>query len=213
MIPRFYDASEGEVIVDGVPVKDYELSALRKKIGFVMQKSELFSDTIAGNIRWGDPDATDEEVRAAAEAAQASPFIDGFSEGYSTFIAEKGASLSGGQKQRTSIARAMLRRPEILILDDSTSALDLATEAKLRRSMRARLADTTVIMIAQRIASVQDADRIAVIESDGTIVHCAPHDELMKISETYRDIYSSQVRSGALITKNDGEEVASDGRA
>jgi ATP-binding cassette subfamily B protein len=213
MIPRFYDTSEGEVIVDGVPVKDYELSALRKKIGFVMQKSELFSDTIAGNIRWGDPDATDEEVRAAAEAAQASPFIDGFSEGYSTFIAEKGASLSGGQKQRTSIARAMLRRPEILILDDSTSALDLATEAKLRRSMRARLADTTVIMIAQRIASVQDADRIAVIESDGTIVHCAPHDELMEISETYRDIYSSQVRSGALITKNDGEEVASDVRA
>lgn len=213
MIPRFYDASEGEVIVDGVPVKDYELSALRKKIGFVMQKSELFSDTIAGNIRWGDPNASDGEVRAAAEAAQAAPFIDGFSEGYSTFIAEKGASLSGGQKQRMSIARAMLRRPEILILDDSTSALDLATEAKLRRTMRARLADTTVIMIAQRIASVQDADRIAVIESDGTILHCAPHDTLMQISDTYRDIYSSQVRSGALITQKDGGEVASDGRA
>ena len=213
LIPRFYDATSGEVLVDGISTKSYELCALRKKIGYVMQKSELFSDTIAGNIRWGAPDATDDEVVSAAEAAQAAPFIDGFSEGYSTFIAEKGASLSGGQKQRMSIARAILRSPEILILDDSTSALDLATEATLRRSMRERLENTTVIMIAQRIASVQDADRIAVIESDGTIVHCAPHDELMQISETYRDIYSSQVRSGALITKKEGEEVNSDGRA
>ena len=205
MIPRFYDATSGEVLVDGVSVKEYKLSALRKKIGYVMQKSELFSDSIAGNIRWGDPDATDAEVRSAAEAAEAAQFIEGFSDGYSAFIAEKGASLSGGQKQRMSIARAMLRRPEILILDDSTSALDLATEARLRHSMRKRLADTTVIMIAQRIASVKDADRIAVIESDGRIIHCAPHDILMEISETYRDIYSSQVRSGALIPEKGGD--------
>lgn len=199
LIPRFYDATDGEVLVDGKPVGEYDLTALRKKIGFVMQKSELFSDTIANNIRWGKPDASDEEIRTAAGTAQADEFISGFADGYDTFIAEKGASLSGGQKQRMSIARALVRRPEILILDDSTSALDLATEAKLRKSLKENFDDTTVIMIAQRIASVKDADRIAVIESDGRILHCAPHDELMKISETYRDIYSSQMRTGASV--------------
>ena len=198
LIPRFYDATEGEVLVNGRSVRDYTLSALRKKIGFVMQKSELFSDTIAKNIRWGKPDADDTEVRAAADAAQASDFVLGFNDGFDTFIAEKGASLSGGQKQRLSVSRALIRKPEILILDDSTSALDLATEAKLQRAVKERFAGTTVIMIAQRIASVRSADRIAVIESDGRILHCAPHDELMKISDTYRDIYESQMRSGAL---------------
>ena len=198
LIPRFYDATEGEVLVNGRSVRDYTLSALRKKIGFVMQKSELFSDTIAKNIRWGKPDADDTEVRAAADAAQASDFVLGFNDGFDTFIAEKGASLSGGQKQRLSVSRALIRKPEILILDDSTSALDLATEAKLQRAVKERFAGTTVIMIAQRIASVRSADRIAVIESDGRILHCAPHDELMKISDTYHDIYESQMRSGAL---------------
>ncbi len=196
LISRFYDPTEGTVLVDGVDVRDWELSALRGRIGFVQQKSELFSDTIRGNILWGKEDATTEEIEAAAAIAQAAPFIDSFSEGYGTFIAEKGASLSGGQKQRMSITRAMVRKPEILILDDSTSALDLATEGRLRVALREALQDTTVIMIAQRIASVKEADRIAVIEADGTILHCAPHDELLRISETYRDIVSSQRQNG-----------------
>ncbi len=196
LISRFYDPTQGTVAVDGVDVKAWDLSALRKKIGFVQQKSELFSDTIRGNILWGKEHATEEEIREAASVAQAAPFIEGFAEGYQTFIAEKGASLSGGQKQRMSITRAMVRKPEILILDDSTSALDLATESKLRAGLRQALADTTVIMIAQRIASVKEADRIAVIEADGTIAHCAPHDELLRISETYRDIVNSQRQNG-----------------
>ena len=196
LIPRFYDATEGEVLVDGVNVKDYRLDALRGKLGYVMQKSELFSNTIEGNIRWGRPDADKADIKAAADIAQASSFIEGFAQGYDTFIAEKGASLSGGQKQRMSIARALLRKPEIMILDDATSALDLSTEAKLREAMNRTLADTTVIMVAQRIASVKHADRIAVIEADGTILHCAPHEELMRVSATYRDIVSSQNKQG-----------------
>ena len=197
LITRFYDPTEGKVEVDGVDVKDWDLTKLRSKIGYVMQKSELFSDTVAANIRWGRPEASDEEVKRAATVAQAADFIEGMNDGYDTFIAEKGASLSGGQKQRMSIARALCRRPQILILDDSTSALDLATEARLRTALREELADTTVILIAQRIASVRDADRIAVIE-DGTIRYCAPHDVLMRESETYRDIYHSQMRNGGV---------------
>ena len=193
MIPRFYDATEGEVYVNGIPVKEYDLSTLRSRISYVMQKSELFSGTVAENIRWGKPDASDDEVRAAARIAQAEEFIEGFANKYEDYIAEKGASLSGGQKQRMSIARAIVRRPEMIILDDATSALDLATEARLRRALREELKDTTVVMIAQRIASVKDADRIAVIEN-GTIKDCGSHDELMRTSETYRDIYNSQMK-------------------
>ncbi len=196
LIPRFYDPTEGEVLVDGVPVKDWDLSALRKKLGFVMQKSELFSNTIKGNIRWGRDDASEEDIQAAAATAQAADFIDSFAQGYETYIAEKGASLSGGQKQRMSITRALVRRPDILILDDATSALDLSTEARLRDALHRELGDTTVIMVAQRIASVRHADRIAVIEADGTIVHCAPHEELLKISPTYCDIVRSQRSQG-----------------
>lgn len=196
LLPRFYDATEGTVLVDGVDVKEYDLAALREKIGYVMQKSELFSDTVANNIRWGKPDASVEEIIEAAQTAQAADFIEGFNEKYDTYIAEKGASLSGGQKQRVSIARAMLRKPEILILDDSTSALDLVTEGKLQRALKEKLDDTTVIMIAQRIASVKQADRIAVLE-EGTILHCGAHEELLQCSETYRDIYDSQMKSGA----------------
>ena len=192
LIPRFYDVTAGEVIVNGVPVKEYDLKKLRAKISYVMQKSELFSGTVAENIRWGNESATDDEVEEAAAIAQAREFIGGFSEGYQTYIAEKGASLSGGQKQRMSIARALVRKPEIIILDDATSALDLATEAKLRHALRNDLKDTTVIMIAQRIASVREADRIAVIEN-GTVKDCGSHEELMMISETYRDIYNSQM--------------------
>ena len=195
LIPRFYDATEGEIRIDGVPVKELDLDYLRHKISYVMQKSELFSGTVAENIRWGKEDATDDEVIEAARVAQAEQFILGLNDGYNDMIAEKGASLSGGQKQRMSIARAIVRKPEILILDDATSALDLSTEAKLTSALREKMSGTTVIMIAQRIASVKNADRIAVIEN-GTIKDCAPHDVLMQTSETYRDIYNSQMKNG-----------------
>ena len=193
LIPRFYDATEGVVEIDGRPIKEYNMASLRQKMGYVMQKSELFSDTVAGNIRWGDPDADDNAVKSAAQVAQADGFVTSFADSYDTLIAEKGASLSGGQKQRLSIARALTRKPEILILDDSTSALDLATEAKLQKAMRQELKDTTVVMIAQRIASVKNADRIAVLEN-GTVTDCGSHEELMKTSETYREIYHSQTK-------------------
>lgn len=196
LLPRFYDVTEGAVYVDGVDVREYDLSALREKIGYVMQKSELFSDTVAGNIRWGNPEADMAEVMEAAKTAQAAEFIEGFSEQYDTFVAEKGASLSGGQKQRVSIARALLRKPPVLILDDATSALDLATEGRLQRALKEKLKDTTILMIAQRIASVRQADRIAVLE-EGTVLHCGTHEELLKCSPTYRDIYDSQMKSGA----------------
>lgn len=195
LIPRFYDASSGEVLIDGVNVKEYDLETLRKKIAFVLQKTELFSGTVADNIRWGRPDATDEEVVRAAKIAQADEFISKFADGYNTMIAEKGASLSGGQKQRIAIARAIIREPEILIFDDSTSALDLGTEAKLHKALRENISGTTVIMIAQRIASIRSCDRIAVIEN-GSIIAFAPHDELMRTCATYRDIYDSQQRNG-----------------
>ncbi len=200
LIPRFYDASEGEVRIDGVPIREYDLDALRKKIAFVMQKSELFSGSISENLRWGKEDATDEEIRSAAKIAQAEEFVLGFGEGFDAYIAEKGASLSGGQKQRMSIARAIVRRPEIMILDDATSALDLSTEGKLRASLKKELAGTTVIMIAQRIASVKDCDRIAVIDH-GTIVDCGTHEYLLQNSETYRDIYNSQTKNGGVVNE------------
>ena len=200
LVPRFYDPSAGKVKVGGVDVKDYKLSVLRNKISYVMQKSELFSDTVANNIRWGKEDATLEEIKDAVETAQAKDFVENLPNGYDDYIAEKGASLSGGQKQRLSIARGVIRKPEILIFDDATSALDLVTEAKLRKALHEKMKDTTVIMIAQRIASVKEADRIAVIE-DGTIKHCAPHEELMRISETYRDIYDSQMKNGGDISE------------
>lgn len=196
LIPRFYDATDGDVFVDGVNVRDYKLDDLRHKIGFVLQKSELFSETIEQNIRWGDPEATDEEVKRAAEIAQADEFISGFTDGYKDMITEKGSSLSGGQKQRMSIARAIVKNPEILIFDDSMSALDLATDAKLQKTLREQLKGTTVIMIAQRVASVMRADKIAVIDN-GTIVAFDNHENLLKNCDVYRDIYNSQMREGA----------------
>ena len=193
LIPRFYDPTEGEVYVDGVNVRDLPLDELRRKVGIVLQKSELFSATAAENIRWGNSEATDEEVRKAAKIAQADDFISAMPDGYNTKIAEKGASLSGGQKQRMSVARAVLKKPEILIFDDSTSALDLGTEAKLRNELHKELEGTTVITIAQRIASVKGCDRIAVIDH-GRIVACAPHEELLQSCAVYQDIYRSQVK-------------------
>lgn len=195
LIPRFYDVTEGEVLVNGVNVKDYPLDVLRKKIGFVLQKSELFSGTIQDNIKWGSDTATHEEVVQAATIAQADDFIQNFQDGYDTIIGEKGSSLSGGQKQRLSIARAILKKPEILIFDDSTSALDTGTDARLRAALREHLADTTVIMIAQRVASVMTADRILVLEN-GEIAACGNHEELLANSSIYQDIYYSQMKQG-----------------
>ncbi len=201
LVPRFYDATDGDVLVDGVNVKDYDVDTLRSKIGVVLQKSELFSGTVAENIRWGCETATDEEVKTAAKIAQAEEFINGFNDGYDTMISEKGASLSGGQKQRMAIARAIIKKPEILIFDDSTSALDLSTEAKLHKALRENLSGVTVIMIAQRIASVMRADKIAVLEN-GSICAFGTHKELMETSNVYRDIYYSQMKQGEEVAVN-----------
>lgn len=194
LIPRFYDCTAGEVLVDGVNVKDCKLDELRKKAGIVLQKSELFSGTVEDNIKWGDKNASHEEVISAAQAAQADEFIQKIPAGYEGIIAEKGASLSGGQKQRLSISRAVLKKPEILILDDSTSALDLGTEAKLRAEIDRKMNGTTLIIIAQRIQSVKSCDRIAVLDH-GKLCACDTHENLLKTCEVYQDIYASQVKT------------------
>lgn len=194
LIPRFYDCTAGEVLVDGVNVKDCKLDELRKKVGIVLQKSELFSGTVEDNIKWGDKNAAHEEVISAAQAAQADEFIQKIPAGYEGIIAEKGASLSGGQKQRLSISRAVLKKPEILILDDSTSALDLGTEAKLRAEIDRKMNGTTLIIIAQRIQSVKTCDRIAVLDH-GKLCACDTHENLLKTCEVYQDIYASQVKT------------------
>jgi ATP-binding cassette subfamily B protein len=195
LIPRFYDATSGSVLVDDVNVKDYRLTSLRDKIAIALQKSELFSTTIKENVIWGRPEATDEEIRQACDNAQASEFISLKENGYESMVAEGGMSLSGGQKQRLAISRALLKDSEILIFDDSTSALDLKTEAKLYEALNKDYPNTTKIIIAQRIASVRNADRIAVID-DGKIAACGSHSELMEKSDIYRDIYDSQLKSG-----------------
>ena len=194
LIPRFYDVTEGQVLVDGVDVKDYTLKGLRKKVALALQKSEIFSATIAENIRWGNPDAGEADVTQAAETAQAMEFIRQKEEGLQTKVTQGGTSLSGGQKQRLAISRAVLKKAEILIFDDTTSALDLKTEAKLYSALRKNCPDMTKIIIAQRIASVRDADRIVVLEN-GKIAACGPHEELMASSEIYQDIYHSQITS------------------
>ncbi len=195
MIPRFYDACEGSVLVDGKNVRDITFSSLRDQIGMVLQKSELFSGTIAENLRFGRPGATDEEIKYAAHIAQADEFISRMPRGYDTEVAEKGMSLSGGQRQRVCIARALVKRPRILIMDDATSALDLTTEARLLAGIQKEMKGTTLIMVAQRIAGIRNADRIAVMEN-GRISAFAPHDELMKTSACYREIYDSQMKGG-----------------
>jgi len=197
LITRFYDATVGEVLVDGVNVKDFKFDCLRNKVAFVLQKSELYSGTIKDNICWGKEGATFEEVEYAAKIAQADSFIKSFNEGYDTFVAEKGASLSGGQKQRISISRALIKKPEILIFDDSTSALDLQTEANLYKAINENLRDMTIITIAQRVASVKNADKIVVL-NDGKIASIGSHDELINSCPIYQEIYNSQL-------KKDGE--------
>lgn len=195
LIPRFYDVTEGSVLVDGVDVREYRQKELREKVSVVLQKSELFSTTIRENIAWGAPEAEEETIKAAAVTAQADSFISSTPDGYDTVVAERGMSLSGGQKQRISIARAVLKPAEILIFDDSTSALDLKTEADLYAALKKSNPQSTKIIIAQRIASVRRADRIVVLEN-GRITACGSHEELMKSSAAYQDIYHSQIGEG-----------------
>lgn len=195
LIPRFYDATEGCVLIDGIDVKNYKLSTLRDKVATALQKSELFNVSIKNNILWGRENASDKDVIAVSEAAQARDFIESKSDGFDTKVAEKGMSLSGGQKQRIAIARALLKKSEILIFDDSTSALDLKTEANLYKALERDYKNVTKIIIAQRIASVKDADRIAIIDN-GSIVACDNHNNLLKNSKIYRDIYDSQLKEG-----------------
>lgn len=193
LIPRFYDAKGGSVLIDDINVKDYTLKNLRQNIGVVLQKSELFTGSIFDNIRWGKPNATLEEVRNAARIAQADDFITSFQDGYDTIIGEKGSSLSGGQKQRICIARALLKKPQILIFDDATSALDLATEAKLYKTLKEEMDDLTIILVAQRVASAKGAEKIMVLE-DGYVSGIGTNDELLKTNSVYQDIYYSQLK-------------------
>ncbi len=192
LIPRLYDATEGEVLVDGINVKDYDVESLRRGIGMVLQNVILFTGTIADNLRWGKADASDEEVHEAAAMAQAEEFINKNPDGYDAMLGQMGVNFSGGQKQRLSIARALIKKPKILILDDSTSAVDTATEAKIRACFNHQLKDTTVIIIAQRISSARGADKILVMEN-GRIVDEGDHDSLMQTSPVYQEIYYSQL--------------------
>ena len=195
LIPRLYDASEGSVEVGGEDVRRYDLDALRNAVAFVLQKNELFSGTIKENLRWGNEHATDAELRHACELAQADGFIQSFPDGYDTHIEQGGTNVSGGQKQRLCIARALLKKPKILILDDSTSAVDTATDARIRRAFREEIPDTTKIIIAQRVASVMDADGIIVLD-EGRIAGMGTHDELMRSNGIYREVYQSQMKGG-----------------
>ena len=202
LISRLYDADEGCVRVDGVDVRDYSLKNLRDGVGVVLQKNTLFSGTIAENLRWGDENASDEEVRDAAKRAQADKFVSSFPHGYDTLLEQGGTNVSGGQKQRLCIARALLKKPKIIVLDDSTSAVDTATEAQIRRTFREELQDSTKIIIAQRISSVMDADLIVVM-NDGRITGTGTHDELLKNNTEYQEIYDSQM---------DRKEAGTDGK-
>ena len=191
LIPRLYDPMDGEVLVGGRNVKDYTLAALRNDVAMVLQKNVLFSGTIRENLTWGKEDATEEEIVEAAKCAEAHDFISSFPNGYDTELGQGGVNLSGGQKQRLCIARALLKKPKIIILDDSTSAVDTATDARIRKAFRERLKDTTTLIIAQRIASVMDADRIVVM-NDGEINGVGTHEELLESNEIYREVYTSQ---------------------
>ena len=193
LIPRLYDATEGEVLVGDVNVKDYDIKSLRDNVANVLQKNVLFSGTIKDNIRWGNEDATDDEIIRVCKLAQADEFIKSFEDGYDTYIEQGGTNVSGGQKQRLCIARALMKKPKILILDDSTSAVDTKTDSLIRKAFKEEIPDTTKIIIAQRIASVEDADKIIVIDN-GKIDGFGTHEELIKTNEIYKEVYESQVK-------------------
>ncbi len=196
LIPRLYDVTEGEVLVGGVNVKDYDLEVLRREVSVVLQKNVLFSGTIKENLRWGDENATDEDIERVCRLAQADEFVQSFPDKYDTYIEQGGANVSGGQKQRLCIARALLRKPKVLILDDSTSAVDTKTDALIRHAFKEEIPDTTKIIIAQRISSVEHADKIVVLDG-GRIVACGKHEELLTTSEIYRETYEAQTKSKA----------------
>ena len=200
LIPRLYDVLEGSVEVGGRDVRSYSLDTLRSSISMVLQKNVLFSGTIEENLRWGNPDATEEEIKEACVAACADRFISSFPEGYKTVLGQGGVNVSGGQKQRLCIARALLKKPKILILDDSTSAVDTATDASIRKTLRETLPDTTKIIIAQRVASVQDADIIFILD-EGRVIDSGNHESLLKTSEIYREVYESQLKGSGDMDK------------
>ena len=206
LIPRLYDATEGEVLVGGVNVKEYDLDVLRKEVAVVLQKNVLFSGTIKENLRWGNAEASDEELIRVCQLAQADEFIRSFPDGYDTYIEQGGTNVSGGQKQRLCIARALLRKPKVLILDDSTSAVDTKTDALIRRAFAEEIPDTTKIIIAQRVSSVEHADKIVILDG-GKIVACGNHDELLTSSEIYREIYEAQTKSKASDETKEGGEA------
>ena len=205
LIPRLYDTTEGQVTVGGVNVKDYDLDVLRKEVAIVLQKNVLFSGTIKENLRWGDENATDEELIRACQIAQADEFIRSFPDGYDTYIEQGGTNVSGGQKQRLCIARAILRKPKILIFDDSTSAVDTKTDALIRKGLAEEIPDTTKIIIAQRVSSVEHADKIVILDG-GKIVACGNHTELMQTSEVYREIYEAQTKGKQADENEEGGE-------
>ena len=195
LIPRLYDTTEGSVKVGGRDVREYDLEALRSAVAVVLQKNLLFSGTIRENLRWGNENASDEELTEACRLAQADEFVRSFPDGYDTHIEQGGTNVSGGQKQRLCIARALLKKPKILILDDSTSAVDTRTDALIRAGFREYIPETTKIIIAQRVASVQDADMIVIMDN-GRIADTGRHEELLERSEIYREIYEQQTRGG-----------------
>ena len=207
LIPRLYDVTEGTVYVGGVDVRKYDLDFLRKEVAMVLQKNVLFSGSIKENLRWGNPDASDEDLVRVCKLAQADEFISAFPDGYDTHIEQGGTNVSGGQKQRLCIARALLRKPKVLILDDSTSAVDTKTDALIRKAFAEEIPDTTKFIIAQRVASVESADKILMMEG-GRIVAAGTHEELMKNSEVYREIYESQTKG-----KEEPEAVEEAGEA
>lgn len=204
LISRLYDVTGGELLVGGVNVKDYDLEVLRNQVSVVLQKNVLFSGTILDNLRWGDKEATDEECMEACRLACADEFIERFPKKYETYIEQGGSNVSGGQKQRLCIARALLKKPKVLILDDSTSAVDTATDAKIRRAFKEEIPDTTKLIIAQRISSVQDADRIIVME-EGCVNGFGTHEELLATNEIYREVYESQTKGGGDFDEKAGE--------